>query len=83
MRSVIQGGMYENVSGSPWSSRSRLTHWSEYQTSTKLGATLVGGARDLARQLLLADVARDADELARLDVGAEADDQVGEASGQV
>ena len=48
-----------------------------------VGASLVGGAGDLARQLLLADVARHADELPGLHVGAEADDQVGEAPGEV
>ncbi len=42
------------------------------------GAALVGGPRDLAGQLLLAEVARHSDELTRLDVGAEADDQIGE-----
>ena len=44
---------------------------------------LVRGAGDLAGQILLAEVARDPDELARLHVGAEADDQVGETSRQV
>ena len=47
------------------------------------GAPLVGGARDLVRQLLLAEVARHTHELARLHVRAEADDQVGEAPGDV
>ncbi len=46
-------------------------------------AARVGSARDLARQLLLADVRRDADELAGLHVRAEADDQVGELPCQV
>ena len=47
------------------------------------GSALVRGAGDLAGQLLLAEIARDADELARLHVRAEADDQVGEPPGQV
>ena len=83
MRSIIHGGMYENVSGSPWSRRSRFTHWSAVEDVDVAGAALVGGAGDLARQFLLAEVARDADQLARLHVRAEADDQVGEPAGQV
>jgi hypothetical protein len=43
-------------------------------------AALVRRAGDLARQRLLADVGRDADDLARLHVRAVADDQVGEAA---
>jgi hypothetical protein len=39
----------------------------------------VGGARDRARQVLHAQVRGDADELSRLDVRAEADEQVGES----
>ncbi len=49
----------------------------------ELGTTLVGGSRDLAGQFLLADVARDAEQLTRLNVGAELHDQIGEAAGQV
>ena len=56
---------------------------SKHQDVDPARAALVGGARDLARQLLLARVRRDADDLARLDVRAVADDQVGEAAGQV
>ena len=43
-------------------------------------AALVRRAGHLARQRLLADVGRDTDDLARLDVRAVADDQVGEAA---
>ncbi len=42
-----------------------------------LGAALVGAARDLPRDLFLADVARDGDELTGLDVRAE-DREIGE-----
>ena len=49
----------------------------------ELGAALVGGSRDLAGQLLLADVARDAEQLAGLNVRPELHDQVGEPAGQV
>ena len=44
---------------------------------------LVGGAGNLSGQLLLAEIARNADELTRLHVRAEADDQVCEPAGQV
>jgi hypothetical protein len=47
------------------------------------GATLVGGSRDLAGQRFLAEIARHAEQLTRLDVGAESDDQIGEPSGQI
>ena len=46
-------------------------------------AVLVGGARDLVRQRLLAGVRRDGDDLAGLHVGAVPDDEVGEAAGEV
>ena len=46
-------------------------------------AALVGGARDLVRQRLLAGVRRDGDDLAGLHVGAVPDDEVGEAAGEV
>jgi hypothetical protein len=39
----------------------------------------IGGARDRARQVLHAEVRRHADELTWLDVGPEADEQVGES----
>ncbi len=47
------------------------------------GAALVRGARDLPRQHLFARVGRDPHDLARLDVRAEADDEVGEPARQV
>ena len=43
-------------------------------------APLVRRSRDLARELLLAGVGRDPDDLARLYVRPEADDEVGEAA---
>ena len=49
----------------------------------ELGTTRVGGSRDLAGQFLLADVARDAEQLTRLNVGPELHDQIGKAAGQV
>ena len=49
----------------------------------ELGPALVGGSRDLAGQRLLADVARDAEQLAGLNVRPELHDQVGEPAGQV
>ena len=44
---------------------------------------LVRRSRDLARELLLAGVGRDPDDLARLHVRPEADDEVGEAAREV
>ncbi len=46
-------------------------------------AVLVGGARDLAGQCLLARVRRDGDDLPRLHVCPVADDEVGEAAREI
>ena len=55
----------------------------EVEDVDERGTALVRGPRDLAGQLLLPDVARHADELARLHVGAEADDEVGESTREI
>jgi hypothetical protein len=47
------------------------------------GASLVRGARNLARERLLAGVRRDADDLAGLDVRAVPDDEIGEPSSEL
>ena len=75
--------MYESVSGSPPQQALALEPLVEVDDVDERGAALVGGACDLAGQLLLADEARHADELARLHVGAEADDEVGEPAREI
>ena len=55
----------------------------EVEDVDERGTALVGGPCDLAGQPLLPDVARDADELARLHVGAEADHEVGEPAREI
>ncbi len=55
----------------------------EVEDVDERGTALVGGPSDLAGQLLLPDVARDADELTGLHVGAEADDEVGEPAREI
>ena len=55
----------------------------EVEDVDERGTALVRGPRDLAGQRLLPDVARHADELARLHVGAEADHEVGESPREI
>ena len=83
MRSISHGGMYDERLGVGVEQALPLHQLVPVEDVDVARAALVGGAGDLAGQLLLAEVARDADELAGLHVRAEADDQVGEPAGQV
>ena len=57
----------------------RLTSWSHQKTSTYFAPSLVARARDGARRVLHPEVGGDSEDLTRLQVRAEADQEVGEA----
>ena len=79
IRCSIQGGTKSSVSSSAQLEPRPLDEVVPPEDVDVLGAVLVAGPRDRARSVLHPEVGRDAEHLARLDVGAEADEQLGEA----
>ena len=78
-RLPCQSGMKSRSSSRACSMRARLTHGIEVLDVDELGAVAVGARGDGADHELLARLAGDRDDLAGLHVGAESDDDVGEA----
>ena len=72
-------GTKSRCSSRACSMRARLTCRSKYVDVDEARAVAVGARRERAHHLLLAELGADRDDLARLDVGGEADDEVGEA----
>ena len=79
IRSPIQGGTNSSESSGASSSRARLTSMSNQKTSTQRAPRRVGRAGDRVNRVGHLVVGGDREDLAWLEVRAEADEQVGEA----